>query len=72
MFEHRQDELKELLATDDEFYVLYQRHEVLDEQVTAIEESQVWDDLKLTQLKKEKLHVADKLQHRMWQFVETA
>lgn len=65
MFEHRQKELKELLSLDDEFYVLYQRHEVLDEQVAMVEESGVWDDMKLTQLKKEKLRLADKLQQRM-------
>jgi uncharacterized protein YdcH (DUF465 family) len=65
MFEHRQEQMKELLQTDDRFYVLYQRHQALNEEVSAIEDSGVWDDLKLTQLKKEKLHIADQLQRIM-------
>jgi uncharacterized protein YdcH (DUF465 family) len=65
MFEHREELVRELLEKDDEFYVLYQRHRALNAEVDAIEESGVWDDLKLRQLKKEKLRLRDKLELKL-------
>jgi uncharacterized protein YdcH (DUF465 family) len=66
MFEHRQDQLNELLKSSDEFRAIYNRHQELDKQVTAAEDgSHPMDDLTLNQLKKKKLQAKDKLARLM-------
>ena len=62
MFEHRQDQMEDLLKSSDEFRAIYNRHQELDKRVTAAEEgSEPMDDLSLAQLKKKKLQAKDKL-----------
>lgn len=62
MFEHRQDQVQEMLKSSDEFRAIYNRHQMLDRQVTAAEEGQEpMDDVTLVQLKKKKLLAKDQL-----------
>jgi uncharacterized protein YdcH (DUF465 family) len=62
MFEHRQNKVQEMLQSSDEFRAIYDRHQRLDEQVTAAEEGQEpMDEITLTQLKKKKLLAKDQL-----------
>ena len=62
MFEHRQDQMEQMLKSNDEFRAIYNRHQELDKQVTAAEEgSHPMDDLALNQLKKKKLQMKDQL-----------
>lgn len=66
MFEHRQDQMQELLKSNAEFRAVYNRHQALDKQVTAAEDgSHPMDDLTLAQLKKKKLQAKDKLARLM-------
>lgn len=62
MFEHRQNELDELIKENDDFRRIYDRHQELDKRVTAAELGTApMEDLALNQLKKEKLWAKDKL-----------
>jgi uncharacterized protein YdcH (DUF465 family) len=62
MFEHRQNELDELIKENEDFRRIYDRHQELDKRVTAAELGTApMEDLALNQLKKEKLWVKDKL-----------
>jgi len=62
MFEHRQNELEELIKENEDFRRIYNRHQELDKRVTAAELGTApMEDLALNQLKKEKLWVKDKL-----------
>ncbi len=62
MFEHRQDQVQEMLENSDEFRAIYNRHQMLDKQVTAAEEGdEPMDDVTLVQLKKKKLLAKDQL-----------
>ena len=62
MFEHRQNELDELINENEDFRRIYDRHQELDKRVTAAELGTApMEDLALNQLKKEKLWVKDKL-----------
>jgi len=62
MFEHRQDQVQEMLQKSAEFRAIYNRHQRLDEQVVAAEEGdEPIDDITLTQLKKKKLLAKDQL-----------
>lgn len=62
MFEHRQDQMEQMLKSSDEFRAIYNKHQELDKRVSAAEEgTQPMDDLSLNQLKKKKLQAKDKL-----------
>jgi len=62
MFEHRKNELDELIKENEDFRRIYDRHQELDKRVTAAELGTApMEDLALNQLKKEKLWVKDKL-----------
>lgn len=62
MFEHRQNELDELIKGNEDFRRIYNRHQELDKRVTAAELGTApMEDLALVQLKKEKLWAKDKL-----------
>ena len=62
MFEHRKNELDELINGNEDFRRIYDRHQELDKRVTAAELGTApMEDLALNQLKKEKLWVKDKL-----------
>ena len=62
MFEHRQNELEELIKVNEDFRRIYDRHQELDKRVTAAELGTApMEDLALNQLKKEKLWAKDKL-----------
>jgi uncharacterized protein YdcH (DUF465 family) len=62
MFEHRKNELEELINGNEDFRRIYDRHQELDKRVTAAELGTApMEDLALNQLKKEKLWVKDKL-----------
>jgi len=62
MFEHRQNELEELIKENEDFRRIYNRHQALDKRVTAAELGTApMEDLALNQLKKEKLWAKDKL-----------
>jgi uncharacterized protein YdcH (DUF465 family) len=62
MFEHRQNEMDELMKENEDFRRIYNRHQELDKRVTAAELGTApMEDLALNQLKKEKLFAKDKL-----------
>ncbi len=62
MFEHRQNEMDELIKENEDFRRIYDRHQELDKRVAAAELGTApMEDLALTQLKKEKLWAKDKL-----------
>ena len=66
MFEHRKDQLEQLLKENEEFLNVYNKHQKLDERVTAAELGTApMDDLALHQLKKEKLWAKDQLARMM-------
>ena len=62
MFEHQQNKMDELIKDNEDFRRIYNRHQELDKRVTAAELGTApMEDLALTQLKKEKLWIKDKL-----------
>lgn len=62
MFEHRQEQVQEMLASSAEFRAIYNRHQKLDKKVTAVEEgNEPMDETTLVQLKKKKLMAKDQL-----------
>ena len=62
MFEHRQEQMDELIKENEDFRRIYDRHQELDKRVTAAELGTApMEDLALNQLKKEKLWAKDKL-----------
>lgn len=62
MFEGHQSEVDQLMKTSTEFRSLYLRHKELDKQVTDAELGvRPMGDLRLVQLKKEKLAAKDRL-----------
>ena len=66
MFEHRKDQLEQLLKENKEFLNVYNKHQELDERVTAAELGTApMDDMALHQLKKEKLWAKDQLARMM-------
>ena len=66
MFEHRQDQLQQMLKENEEFLNVYNKHQELDKRVTAAELGTApMDDLALHQLKKEKLWAKDQLARMM-------
>ena len=66
MFEHRQDQLNQLLQENEEFQKVYNHHQELDKRVTAAELGTApMDDLALMKLKKEKLWAKDQLARMM-------
>ena len=66
MFEHRQDQLQQMLKDNEEFLNVYNKHQELDKRVTAAELGTApMDDLALHQLKKEKLFAKDQLARMM-------
>ena len=66
MFEHRQNQMEQLLRDNAEFRRIYNRHQELEKRVTAAETGTApMADLSLTRLKKEKLMAKDQLAHMM-------
>ena len=66
MFEHRQNQLQKMLKDNREFLNVYNKHQKLDERVTAAELGTApMEDLALHQLKKEKLWAKDQLARMM-------
>ncbi len=66
MFEHRQDQMEQLLKNSAEFRAIYNRHQELDRRVADAEEgARPMDDLSLSQLKKKKLMAKDQLERLM-------
>ncbi len=66
MFEHRQDQMDQLMKENVNFRRLYNRHQALDKQVAAAEAgNSPLDDMALNKLKKEKLLAKDKLANLM-------
>ncbi len=66
MFEHRQNQLEQMLKDNEEFLKVYNKHQELDKRVTAAELGTApMDDLALMQLKKEKLWAKDRLARMM-------
>ncbi len=66
MFEGQQHQVEAKMQSDSEFRQLYYRHQELDKQVLDAELGVLpMDDVKLHQLKKEKLWAKDKLT-QMW------
>jgi uncharacterized protein YdcH (DUF465 family) len=66
MFEHRQNQLQQLLKDNQEFLNVYNKHQELDKRVTAAELGTApMSDLSLMQLKKEKLWAKDRLARMM-------
>ena len=62
MFEHRQDQVQEMLNNSDEFRAIYNRHQRPDQKGTAAEAgNEPIDDVTLAQLKKKKLLAKDQL-----------
>ena len=62
MFEHRQNQMEELMKENEDFRRNYNRHQELDKRVTAAELGTApMEDLALNKLKKEKLWIKDKL-----------
>ncbi len=69
MFEGKQQEVEAKMESDSEFRQLYNRHQELDRQVLDAELGVLpMDDMKLHELKKEKLWAKDRLT-QLW--VET-
>ncbi len=62
MFEHRQNQMEELMKQSEDFRRIYNRHQQLDKRVTEAELGTApMEDLALNQLKKEKLWAKDRL-----------
>ena len=62
MFEHRQNQMEQLLKDNDDFPRIYNHHQDLDKRVEAAELGTApIEDLALNQLKKEKLFAKDQL-----------
>ena len=62
MFEHRQNQLEQMLKDNEEFLKVYNHHQELDKRVTAAELGTApMEDLALIQLKKEKLWAKERL-----------
>ncbi|HET6655079.1 MAG TPA: YdcH family protein [Gammaproteobacteria bacterium] len=68
MFERQeQDEIEAMMKSDAQFRVLYQHHQELDSKVHDAEIGALpMDGTTLSTLKREKLHLKDRLTH-MWQ-----
>ncbi len=72
MFEGQQHQVEAKMQSDSEFRQLYYRHQELDKQVLDAELGVLpMDDMKLHQLKKEKLWAKDKLT-QMWDIQQPA
>ncbi|MEO6593148.1 MAG: YdcH family protein [Planctomycetota bacterium] len=72
MFEGQQHQVEAKMQSDSEFRQLYYRHQELDKQVLDAELGVLpMDDMKLHQLKKEKLWAKDKLT-QMWDINQPA
>lgn len=72
MFEGQQHQVEAKMQSDSEFRQLYYRHQELDKQVLDAELGVLpMDDVKLHQLKKEKLWAKDKLT-QMWSINQPA
>ena len=66
MFEHRQEQLEQLIKEDQDFLRVYNKHQELDKRVTAAEIGTApMEDLALNQLKKEKLSAIVQLARMM-------
>jgi uncharacterized protein YdcH (DUF465 family) len=66
MFEHRQQQMQQLLKENEEFRRVYNQHQKLDKRVAAAETgSAPMEDLALAKLKKEKLFAKDQLAKMM-------
>lgn len=66
MFEHRQEQMQQMLKENQEFLTVYNKHQELDKRVTAAELGTApMDDMALHQLKKEKLFAKDQLARMM-------
>lgn len=66
MFENNQNTVEQLLSSNDGFRRLYNQHQQLDKQVTAVEAGAVpMRDVELNTLKKEKLMTKDHLARMM-------
>ena len=66
MFEHRQNLLQQMLKENQEFLNVYNKHQRLNDRVTAAELGTApMDDLALHRLKKEKLWAKDQLARMM-------
>ena len=62
MFEYEQDIVEKLLASDEQFQSLYERHRALKQQVRDAELGAIaLDDARLGTLKREKLLTKDKM-----------
>jgi len=62
MFEHRVEQMEQMMKTNEEFLRLFNRHQELDKKVAAAEIGTLpMDDMRLTRLKKEKLLAKDQL-----------
>lgn len=62
MFSNQKDTMEKLIKENEDFRRIYNRHQELDKRVTAAELGTApMEDLALTQLKKEKLWIKDKL-----------
>ncbi len=67
MFERNEKEVESLMQSNAEFRSLYQRHKELDGKVRDAELGVLpIDDVRLLNMKKEKLQAKDKLTH-MWE-----
>lgn len=72
MFENQQKEIESLIADNEEFRSLYQRHKELNKKVEAAELGVLpLDDVTLAKFKKEKLWAKDRLTH-MYEQHQTA
>lgn len=72
MFEGQQHQVEAKMQSDSEFRQLYYRHQELDKQVLDAELGVLpMDDMKLHQLKKEKLWAKDRLT-QMWDINQPA
>ena len=66
MFEHRQQQLEQMLKSSEEFRRIYNHHQELDKRVSAAELGTApMEDLALNKLKKEKLYAKDRLARMM-------
>jgi len=62
MFEHRQQQMEEMMKSNEDFRRIFNRHQELDKRVTAAELGTApMEDLALSKLKKEKLYAKDRL-----------
>jgi len=67
MFEHDEKEMENLMRSNSEFRILYQRHRELDSKVRDAELGVLpMDDVTLLNMKKEKLQTKDKLT-QLWE-----